>query len=55
VPLRYILAFTPPILAAAHNRLADARDAAAMQSAWTKAVMLTVALWARPFTRSGLW
>jgi hypothetical protein len=55
VPLRYILAFTPPILAAAHSRLAGVRDAAAMQSAWTKAVMLTLALWARPFSREGLW
>ena len=55
VPLRYILAFTPPILAAGHIRLAEARDAAAMQTAWTKAVILSVTLWARPFTRDQLW
>jgi len=55
VPLRYILAFSPPILAAAHSRLANAENGAAMQTAWTKAVMLTLSLWARPFTREGLW
>jgi hypothetical protein len=55
VPLRYLLGFAPPILAAAHARLADAEDSAAMQAAWTKAVMLTLTLWARPFTRDGLW
>jgi len=55
VPLRYILAFTPPILAAAHARLAKAENGAAMQAAWTKAVMLTLTLWSRPFTREGLW
>jgi hypothetical protein len=55
VPLRYILAFAPPILAAAHTRLANAEDAAEMQAAWTKAVMLTLTLWARPFARDGLW
>jgi hypothetical protein len=55
VPLRYLLGFTPPILAAAHARLAEAEDAAAMQAAWTKAVMLTLTLWARPFAQDGLW
>jgi len=55
VPLRYILAFAPPVLAAAHARLARAGDAGAMQAAWTKAVMLTLTLWARPFARDGLW
>jgi hypothetical protein len=55
VPLRFILAFTPPILAAAHIRLADAEDAAALQAAWTKAVILSLTLWARPFTRDQLW
>jgi len=55
VPLRYILAFTPAILAAAHARLAGAENGADMQAAWTKAVMLTLSLWARPFTRDGLW
>jgi len=55
VPLRYLLALTPAILAAAHTRLADAQDGAAMQAAWTKAVMLTLTLWARPYTLGGLW
>jgi hypothetical protein len=55
VPLRYILAFTPPVLAAGHSRLAKAQDAGAMQAAWTKAVMLTLTLWARPFAHDGLW
>ena len=55
VPLRYILAFAPPILAAAHTRLARADNAAPMQAAWTKAVILTLTLWARPFARDQLW
>jgi len=33
----------------------SAEDVERMHAAWTKAVMLTIALWARPYAKEGLW
>lgn len=30
-------------------------DLQSIQSGWTRAVLLTIALWARPYTSPGLW
>lgn len=59
VPLRYLWAFAGPVILGAREFLAKRGHAAAdvdrMQQAWTKAVLLTLTLWARPFARDGLW
>lgn len=59
VPLRYLIAFTAPIVLAAKDFLANKSHSEEqvehMQIAWTKAVLLTMALWSRPYTKSGLW
>ncbi len=58
VPLRYLLAFLPVVTEirgffdAAVN---DQQEMTALENAWRKAVHLHVALWARPYTREGLW
>jgi Protoglobin len=59
VPLRYMIAFIVPVVAAAKKRFdsraASAEDAERMHAAWTKAVVLSIAIWAMPYTREGLW
>jgi hypothetical protein len=59
VPLRYILAFGAIIITTAEPFLAakghSEKQVKAMHAAWTKAVLLTLALWARPFTRENWW
>ena len=59
VPLRYLLAFAVPVLLSvrAHlrNAAASPKEAERMETAWTKAVMLSVALWSEPYAREGLW
>lgn len=59
VPLRYVLAFTSVIVTTARDFLAksgrSAEEVELMHAAWTKAVMLTLTLWARPYAREGLW
>ena len=59
VPLRYLLAFAVPVLLSvrAHlrNAAASPKEAERMESAWTKVVMLSIALWAEPYAREGLW
>ncbi len=59
VPLRYLLAFVPPILESVRGRLQDSGlppdEIERMHSAWTKAVMLSVTLWSRPYTSDDLW
>jgi len=57
VPLRYLLAFVP-IVTEVRGFLKgsiDPDEIEAVQRAWAKAVHLHVTLWARPFTREGLW
>ena len=59
VPLRYVLAFIAPVIASAKAHLekgaSSPEQADRMLGAWTKAVVLSVAIWALPYTRDGLW
>ena len=59
VPLRYLLAFIGPVVLGAKDFLArkghNAQDVERMRAAWTKSVLLEIALWARPYVSSGLW
>jgi hypothetical protein len=59
VPLRYMLAFTAPVVLAAKEFLAKKgysdEEVEQMQTAWTKAVLLTMTLWSRPYSKGGLW
>jgi hypothetical protein len=58
VPLRYLVAFTPLILDVCPfllkgNHPAD--EVRGMETAWTKMVLVQLALWTRPYTRAELW
>ena len=59
VPLRYLLTFVAPVVIAPKELLGKKGHSAAqiekMHRAWTKAVLLTIALWARPYTQDGYW
>ncbi|MFD1213616.1 protoglobin domain-containing protein [Arthrobacter sp. GCM10027362] len=59
VPLRYLIALIVPISTTVRPFLAkreeDPAQVDAMLQAWTKAVVLHVALWSRPYTRDGQW
>ena len=57
IPMRYLLAFTGPVIASTRDYLArDAPDQLdAMHAAWTKAVMLNVTLWTRPYVDAENW
>jgi len=59
VPLRYLLAFTSVIITTTREFLGNKGHSPEqiehMHAAWTKAVLLSVALWSRPFAKPGLW
>ncbi len=58
VPLRYLLAFIPivtNIRRILESEISNGDGLRALELAWTKAVHLHIALWARPYTRDGLW
>lgn len=59
IPLRYVIAFTGFVLVTSREFLArgghSASDVDAMHAAWTKAVLLHVALWSRPYAAPGDW
>ena len=59
VPLRYLLTFAPAVLLGVKPFLArkghSAEDIERMHQAWSKIVMLHLALWARPYVRDDLW
>jgi Protoglobin len=59
VPLRYLLAFIPLVVASVRHFFAgaitDRIELDAVERAWTKAVHLHVTLWTRPYSRDGLW
>ena len=59
VPLRYLLAFIPPVLESVHALLhasgVSVEEADRMSTAWTKAVILTITLWTLPYVSDGLW
>jgi len=57
IPLRYIIAFIYPITATIKPFLAkkghSAQEVEKMYQAWTKAVVLQVALWSYPYVKEG--
>lgn len=59
VPLRYVFAFTSVIMLTTRDFLARSgrspEDVDRMYEAWTKAVMLSLSLWTRPYAKEGLW
>jgi hypothetical protein len=58
VPLRYLLGFLPVVLPIRRFFEATLHDEAtikALETAWTKAVLLHVTLWARAYVADGLW
>jgi hypothetical protein len=59
VPLRYLVAFTAVIVTTSKEFLAtkghSSEEVEGMHTAWTKAVMLSLALWCRPYARESLW
>ena len=59
VPLRFLIGFTAPVIEGVRPLL-QAKGIApqeidAMHAAWTKAVILTLALWSGPYARADLW
>jgi hypothetical protein len=59
VPLRYLVAFTSVVITTAKEFLEkkghSSEEVERMHAAWTKAVLLTLALWSRPYTKERLW
>jgi hypothetical protein len=57
IPLRYLLGFVPVVLQLQPffaGQVSD-KELASLEKAWTKAVLLHVTLWARPYTAENLW
>ena len=59
VPLRYLVAFTSVVITSAKGFLDkkghSSEEVERMHAAWTKAVLLTLAVWSRPYTKERLW
>jgi len=58
VPLRFLLSFIPvilPIRGFFAERIQDEMELKKLEVSWTKAVILHVTLWSRPYTSEGLW
>ncbi|MBV8589117.1 MAG: protogloblin ApPgb [Acetobacteraceae bacterium] len=59
VPLRYLVAFTSVVVTTAKEFLGSKghspEEVERMHAAWTKAVLLTLALWSHPYAKEGLW
>jgi hypothetical protein len=59
VPLRYLLGFIAPVIESLPPLLRAERwpsgEAERLQAAWSKAVILTITLWSRAYTKEGLW
>ena len=59
VPLRYVLAFAVPLLADMREHLMRKNlpvdEIERLHAAWTKAVILTLTLWSRPYTKQDWW
>ncbi|MBV8798503.1 MAG: protogloblin ApPgb [Alphaproteobacteria bacterium] len=59
VPLRYVLAFAVPVIADMREHLVRKNlpvdEIERLHAAWTKAVILTLTLWSRPYTKQDLW
>ena len=58
VPLRFLLAFVPVILPIRKffaDSIRDEGEFKRLEDAWTKAVLLHVTLWSRPYAAEGFW
>jgi Protoglobin len=59
VPLRYLIAFTSIVAITARQFFVEydvtGGELQRLQDAWTKAVILHVSLWSRPYAENGLW
>ena len=58
VPLRYLLGFIPVVLPVRRffaSAITDEAELLVLENAWTKAVLLHITLWARPYTIQGIW
>jgi len=59
VPLRFLIGFLAPVIESLSPLLRAQRwpsdEAERLQAAWSKAVILTIALWSRAYTKEGLW
>ncbi|MCU1259964.1 MAG: hypothetical protein JWO80_2849 [Bryobacterales bacterium] len=55
VPLRYTIAFASVVITSLQKFLPDDDELESIEAAWTRAVLLSVALWSRPHTSAGLW
>ena len=58
VPLRFLLGFVPVILPIGRffaETIPDQVELKRLEDAWTKAVILHVTLWTRPYASVGLW
>ncbi len=59
VPLRFLIAFMAPVIEAIvpllRSKGLDAEEIERVRAAWTKAALLTLALWSGPYARSDLW
>lgn len=58
VPLRYLLGFVPVVLPVRRffaSEIKNQDELNALECAWTKAVLLHVTLWSRPYAVQGLW
>ncbi len=58
VPLRYLLGFIPvvlPIRKFFSVSISNNEELARLETAWTRAVLLHITLWSRPYTTEGLW
>jgi hypothetical protein len=58
VPLRYLLGFIPvvlPIRSFFRDSIQNDTELNRLEAAWTRAVLLHITLWSRPYTAPGLW
>jgi hypothetical protein len=59
VPQRYLIGFTAIVITSARDFLAASNKPQSeidrMQDAWTRAVILNIALWCRPYSVPGTW
>jgi Protoglobin len=58
VPFRYLLGFVPVVLPIRQFFAEDIKDEAELkriEDAWTKAVLLHITLWSRPYLKKDLW
>jgi Protoglobin len=58
VPLRYLLGFIPVVLPVRKffsDAISNNDELAGLETAWTRALLLHITLWSRPYTAEGLW